>query len=62
MLTLCLESPFFSVSVGDCGTGERGHLQNPGRPTGFKTSTVYLFTVFCCPRHSPVYGLYEKER
>ena len=35
-----------SVSVNDCGTGERGHLQNPGPPTGSKASTVYHFSCF----------------
>ena len=35
MLTLCLEALFFPVSVGEFGTGKRGHLQNPGPLTGY---------------------------
>ena len=46
MSTLCLEGLFFPVSVGECGTGEQGHLQNPGPPTGSKASIVYHFSLF----------------
>ena len=44
---ICVDTVFrrsvCPVSVGDCGTGERGRLQNPGLPTGSKASTVYHF-------------------
>ena len=47
---ICVDTVFrrsvFPVPVGDCGTGERGRLHNPGPPTGSKGSTVYHFFLF----------------
>ena len=50
MLTLCLAALFFPASVDSCVSGERGHPQRPGSPTGSIVSTgshfFYLFVVF----------------
>ena len=53
LLTLspvCVDTVFrssvFPASVGDCGTGGPGHLQNPSLPTVSKASTGYHFFLF----------------
>ena len=47
---ICVQTVFrrsvFPVSVGDCGTAKRVHLQNPGPPISSKASTAYHFVCF----------------